>query len=273
VCWGQTTFNAEAPMSKLTPIALVLAGLLAACGGPAATQPPPSAPPPSAPAAGPAAAPATPPAAAPSAAAPLADPRAESYGGTVGSLDEIKWLVATSRSVMHAHQAGHVQVVTGVVLHRGAAGLEWLTFIARAGFKVTTDGVTAGNMQIEVSRDPSGRPHGHWIKGPDTVVKFKPVPADKLAALRSIVERTPLPIQPTKSLAIGVGVEISTTTRHMQGDFGGSLGLDMQLYDPAAKAAPTGDAPSKDLADMAARVAALLDAGHAKASPAQRSPR
>jgi hypothetical protein len=238
-------------MSKLKLIVLVLASLLAACGGPGANQPPPSTP-----SAGPTAAPATPPAA-----VPLTDPRAESYGGTVGSLDEIRWLVATSRSAVHAHQAGYTEQVQGVVLHRGAAGLEWASFFARGSVKVTKDGVIVGTRQIAQGAGPGGRPHAHWTNGPDRVIKFQPVPAAKLAALRSIIERTPLPIQPTKSLAMGMSVEISTTTRHMQGDFGRGF---TSPFDPLGlpgappAAPPSWDAASTDLADMAIRIEGLM---------------
>jgi hypothetical protein len=240
-------------MSKVTLVALVLGTFAAACGGPASNQPPPSTPPSGSPTAGPAAAPAAP-AAAP---VPLADPRAESYGGTVGSLDEITWLVATSRSAMHAHQAGYTEMVDGVALHRGPNGLEWATFHANGGFKATKDGIIVGTRSIAQGTDPSGRPHASWKNGPDQVIKFRPVPAAKLAALRSIVERTPLPIQPTKTLAMGVSVEISTATRHMQGDFGGSLGMEMRLSSEPAPA-PSFEAQSTGLADMAARIVALF---------------
>ncbi|MBI5480939.1 MAG: hypothetical protein HY906_18920 [Deltaproteobacteria bacterium] len=245
-------------MKQLTPVAAVFAFLVAACGAPASNQPPPGTPP-----AGPGASatPARPPA--PPAAAPLTDPRAESYGGTVGSLDEIKWLVATSRSAIHAHQAGYAEQVHGIVLRRGAAGLEWASFFARGAFKVTKDGVIVGSMQIAQGTGPDGKPHAHWTKGPDAVTKFQPIPAAKLAALRAIVERTPLPIQPTKTLPMGPSVEISTTTRHLQGDFGRSLVspyLPLRSPDDPPAAKPSSDAPSTDLADMAIRIESLMRA-------------
>ena len=236
-------------MSKVRLVALVLATFVAACGGPATNQPPAASP-----SGGPAAAPA-----APAAPVAFADPRAESYGGTVGSLDEITWLVASSASAMHAHQAGYTEVLSGVVIHRGPNGLEWALFRANGGFTATKDGVVAGSKSIAPGTDPAGRPHANWKRGPDQVIKYQPVPAAKLAALRSIIERTPLPIQPTKTVAMGVSVEISTTTRHMQGDFGGSLSPALRMATEPAPA-PSFDAPSKDLADMAARLVALVEA-------------
>jgi hypothetical protein len=249
-------------MRNVTPAALVLAFVLAGCGGPASNQPPPSTPP-----AGPAAAPAAP--AAP-AAASLTDPRAESYGGTVGSLDEINWMVITSRSAVHAHQAGYTEQVHGLVLHRGAAGLEWASFFARGAVRVTRDGVIVGTRRIAQGQGPDGRPHAHWTNGPDQVIKLRPVPAAKLAALRAIVERTPLPLQPTKSLAMGTSVEISTTTRHMQGDFGVGLAPPVGLVSREPAPPPSWDAPSESLGDMARRIEALMRASTRQA-PALRA--
>jgi hypothetical protein len=237
-------------MSRVRLVALVLATFIAACGGPVRNQPPPAAPPPAAP----------PPAAGgPAAPTTLGDPRAESYGGTVGSLDEITWLVASSHTAMHAYRAGYSDIYDGVVLRRGANGLEWAIFRANGGFKATSAGVIVGTRSIAHGQDPSGGPWAHWKTGPDQVVKYRTVPAAKLAALRAIVERTPLPLQPTSTVAMGISVEISTATRHLQGDFGGSLARSIRIAtEPSRLASP--DAPGASLADMATRIVALAEA-------------
>lgn len=155
----------------------------------------------------------SPPVAPPAAAAvePLVvDARAPSWGGQLGGLPTLRWLVVADTTYVHAYRAGYAERHHVLVLRRGPDGLEWAAGVTHGAPRFTARGLVVASRSIETDGE-----RARWGSTVDRVVAFQPVPADRLAAIEAALSGTPVPPGPFYAPDRLQSVEVSLDDRRI----------------------------------------------------------
>jgi hypothetical protein len=185
------------------------------------------------------------------------DRRPISWAGNIGQLDEINWIVMTFKEdLMVARGGSHIQRQWILAIQKTDSGFRWIKTTSDESFSIADDGIRVVQKNLAAMK---GEPAGDEARAPEAAgektIPFRPVPETLLAALRTAVENTPVPAEQTKTGEGMTSVEVSTRSRHVLASVLANL---RPFVTPNPN--PTIHGSSKDLGDMASRLAELYTA-------------
>lgn len=185
----------------------------------------------------------------------LADDREPTWEGSLGSLDELRWMIVTTKQTYTPGEGLTIEQTPLLVFKKGPEGLEWVYTCSDGEFAAADDVVVTTHVDVIEGEGPDGAPV--LVPVPSwTEVEYQPVPDAAAKLIGKVYEGTPLPASSAPPGEELMTVELSTETVHVKAAFKDTVVMFLSPGSPlpAMKKVKT----AKSLPDLASRVQELL---------------
>jgi predicted small lipoprotein YifL len=188
------------------------------------------------------------------------DTREATWGGTLGTMDQIKWIIVTQKETVAAASGPGVERTWILILKPAEGAAQWIRTSSDGEYTAGENGLIVTEMTL---KDKGDAEHTMSTVPKQNFVEYQPVPEAALAAVKKAVEKTPVPKKASAEGAEGLDIEVSTEKAHVKAVMAGSIIVDPLKPNPALPA--KGGKASKDLGKMATALGDLYSASQAPA--------